>query len=71
MFCEYVSCAGAIGGFCGPYVVGSLVNKGGYVTCMQVLGGLFLVMAAMMFGEPPTHTLVTNWLGDKPLQFEL
>lgn len=32
------------GGFCGPYVVGALVDRGGYVQCMQVLGGLFLVM---------------------------
>ena len=52
--------AGAIGGFCGPYVVGALVNRGGYVTCMQVLGGLFLVEAAMMFGEPPAHPLCAS-----------
>ncbi|EIE21899.1 MFS general substrate transporter [Coccomyxa subellipsoidea C-169] len=35
---------GAIGGFCGPYVVGALVDRGGYVKCMQVLGCLFLVL---------------------------
>ncbi|BDA46973.1 Putative tartrate transporter [Coccomyxa sp. Obi] len=35
---------GAIGGFCGPYVVGGLVDRGGYVKCMQVLGGLFLIL---------------------------
>ncbi|CAL5224155.1 g6792 [Coccomyxa viridis] len=46
---------GAIGGFCGPYVVGALVNRGGYVTCMQVLGGLFLVEAAMMFVYRPRN----------------
>ena len=46
-------CAGAIGGFAGPYVVGALVDRGGYVTCMQVLGGLFLVESAMLFGAPP------------------
>ena len=53
--------AGAIGGFCGPYVVGALVNRGGYVTCMQVLGGLFLVEAAMMFGEVPAHSVYIIW----------
>ena len=46
-------CAGAIGGFAGPYVVGALVDRGGYVTCMQVLGGLFLVESAMLFGAAP------------------
>ena len=48
------TCAGAIGGFAGPYVVGALVDtRGGYVTCMQVLGGLFLVQSAMIICEPP------------------
>ncbi len=46
------ACAGAIGGFAGPYVVGALVDtRGGYVTCMQVLGGLFLVQSAMIICE--------------------
>ena len=49
-----VLCAGAIGGFAGPYVVGSLVDRGGYVTCMQVLGGLFLVESALLFGAAPS-----------------
>ena len=58
--------AGAIGGFCGPYVVGALVNRGGYVTCMQVLGGLFLVEAAMMFGEFPSHYISAH---SRPMSF--
>ena len=50
---SFATCAGAIGGFAGPYVVGALVDtKGGYVTCMQVLGGLFLVQSAMIICEP-------------------
>lgn len=43
------------GGFCGPYVVGSLVDRGGYVQCMQVLGGLFLILAvAIARAFPPS-----------------
>lgn len=34
--------------------MGALVDRGGYVTCMQVLGGLFLVESAMLFGAPPS-----------------
>ena len=50
---SFAACAGAIGGFAGPYVVGALVDtRGGYVTCMQVLGGLFLVQSAMIICEP-------------------
>lgn len=42
---------GAIGGFSGPYVVGGLVDRGGYVACMQVLGGLFLLMSVLIAGR--------------------
>ena len=57
------ACAGAIGGFAGPYVVGALVDtKGGYVTCMQVLGGLFLVQAAMIICEPHHPSLAKELL---------
>ena len=41
---------GAIGGFAGPYVVGSLVDKGGYEKCMYVLGALFAVLGALILG---------------------
>lgn len=52
---SFAARAGAIGGFAGPYVVGALVDtRGGYVTCMQVLGGLFLVQSAMIICEPTT-----------------
>ena len=54
--------AGAIGGFAGPYVVGALVDtNGGYVTCMRVLGGLFLVQTTMIICKPH-HTALTKEL---------
>ena len=58
---SFAACAGAIGGFAGPYVVGALVDtRGGYVTCMQVLGGLFLVQSAMIICEPHHLFLATK-----------
>lgn len=60
---NFAACAGAIGGFAGPYVVGALVDtKGGYVTCMQVLGGLFLVQAAMIICKPHHFSLAKELL---------
>jgi hypothetical protein len=41
------------GGFAGPFVVGKLVGQGGYVACMQTLGGLFLFMSILCIGEGP------------------
>ena len=43
----------AIGGFAGPYVVGSLVDQGGYDKCMYVLGALFAVMGGLILRAPP------------------
>lgn len=43
---------GAIGGFAGPYVVGSLVEQGGYDKCMYVLGALFAALGALILSAP-------------------
>ena len=45
---------GAIGGFAGPYVVGSLVEQGGYDKCMYVLGALFAALGALILSARPS-----------------
>eukprot|EP00884_Botryococcus_braunii_P015965 jgi/Botrbrau1/3051/Bobra.0070s0046.1 len=47
----------ALGGFCGPYLVGALSDKGGYGTAMLVLGGFDLVagLLILVFRAPDLY----------------